>query len=62
VHTPLTAFLEIRRALPEHADALSLDLDQRVAEMPDHEASEIRRRLREVLDSRPDLRALLDGD
>jgi hypothetical protein len=48
--------------LPEHADVLSLDLDERLAEMADHEASEIRRRLREVLDSRPDIRALLDGD
>jgi hypothetical protein len=59
---PLTAFKEIRRAFPEHAEVLTLDLEQRLAELPDHEASQIRRRVLELLDSRPDLRALLEGD
>lgn len=55
---PMTAFLEIRRALPEHADVLGLDLQQSLSELPDHEASQIQHRIQKLLDSRPDLRAL----
>lgn len=54
---PMKAFLEIRRALPEHAGNLTLDLQQRLTELPDAEAEEIQQKLRDLLASNPDLLA-----
>jgi hypothetical protein len=56
---PMTAFLEIRKELPEHADVIGLDPQAKLAELPDEEAAEVRRKIRALLDARPDLRALL---
>jgi hypothetical protein len=56
---PMTAFLEIRRELPEHADVIGLDLQAKLAELPEDEAAEVRRKIQKLLAARPDLRALL---
>jgi hypothetical protein len=58
---PMTAFLEIRRELPEYADMISLDLQAKLAELPEHEAAEIQQKILALLDARPDLRALLES-
>jgi hypothetical protein len=58
---PLTVFLELRRALPAHSDVLRLDYAQRIARLSENEATQIQNDVKTFLDSRPDLRAILDS-
>lgn len=56
---PLTVFLELRRAMPQHADAIGLDYGKRIAQLPADQAAHIQRDVKAFLDSRPDLTTML---
>lgn len=56
---PLTALLEIRRSLPAHADVLGLDYQSRLAELPAACARRVEADVTALLDSRPDIMAML---
>jgi len=57
---PMTVFLEMRKAMPDDAAVLNLDLQARLAELPKSQTSRIKRKIGEILDSRPELRAMLE--
>ena len=56
---PLTAFLEIRRALPAHSDVIALDYQSRLARLPPERARQVEHDVTALLASRPDLMAML---
>jgi hypothetical protein len=56
---PMTAFLELRRALPAHADVLRLDYVEQLATLPPNRAAEVQRAVSAFLASRPDLQRLI---
>jgi hypothetical protein len=59
---PMTAFLELRRALPQHADVITLDYGERIKQLPTDRAACIQTDVNAVLASRPDLTAMLAED
>jgi hypothetical protein len=58
---PISGFLELRRALPQHVDVMRLDFDEQLKAVPEPRASEVRRDVSDLLASRPDLHRLLEG-
>lgn len=58
---PMTAFLELRRALPQHAGLIALDYGERIKQLPVDQAARVQRDVKTLLDSRPDLTAMLAG-
>ena len=56
---PMRVMLELRRALPAHAELLGIDTEARLAALPEQEAEQVRSDIRAWLESRPDMRALL---
>jgi len=58
---PLSAFLELRRALPAHANAIGLDYQHRLAQLPSEQARRVELDVKALLDSRPDIMAMLQS-
>jgi hypothetical protein len=55
----MTVMLEVRGALPQHAELLGHDTEAILAALPHEEVEIVRRKVRARLASRPDIRALM---
>jgi hypothetical protein len=57
---PMTALLEMRKVMPNDSALFGPELQTRLAELPESHASRIKKKMSDVLDSRPELRAMLE--